>query len=201
MDVCVVFVVKTVVWNVTWRTKGFKQYKNGSKGKNPGQEKKIENRNVMCTFPSVYIEQFKSDSGHNLPFIPREERSLHWVCAVSERSVLFLKRSTLLRWDFKACVRRRYIWHTYERSLSIVYSCAFVHSVQASFDFSPVGININWQCIIACQCNVCLFLREYFLGHKGGRCVGLRTLPPSCADCLKICEPQPPGTLRVCSGM
>jgi hypothetical protein len=25
---------------VTWRTKGFKQYKNGSKGKNPGQGKK-----------------------------------------------------------------------------------------------------------------------------------------------------------------
>jgi hypothetical protein len=31
MDVCVVFVV---------RTKGFKQYKNGSKRKNPGQAKK-----------------------------------------------------------------------------------------------------------------------------------------------------------------
>jgi hypothetical protein len=29
---------------------------------------------------------------------------------------------------------------------------------------------------------------------KCGRCVGL-TLPPSCADCLEICEPQPPGTL------
>jgi hypothetical protein len=24
-----------------------------------------------------------------------------------------------------------------------------------------------------------------FLGGKGGRCVGLTTLPPSCADCLK----------------
>jgi hypothetical protein len=31
---------------------------------------------------------------------------------------------------------------------------------------------------------------------KGGRCVGLTTLPPSYADCLKIWEPQPPGTLR-----
>jgi hypothetical protein len=26
--------------------------------------------------------------------------------------------------------------------------------------------------------------QEYFLGSKGGRCVGLTTLPPSCADCL-----------------
>jgi len=33
------------------------------------------------------------------------------------------------------------------------------------------------------------------LGGKGDRCVGLTTLPPSCADCLEIWEPQPPGTL------
>jgi len=25
--------------------------------------------------------------------------------------------------------------------------------------------------------------QEYFLGGKGGRCVKLTTLPPSCADC------------------
>jgi hypothetical protein len=40
--------------------------------------------------------------------------------------------------------------------------------------------------------------QEYFLLRKGGRCVGLTTLPPSCADCLEIWEPQPPGTLRAC---
>jgi hypothetical protein len=28
--------------------------------------------------------------------------------------------------------------------------------------------------------------QEYFLGGKGGWCVGLTTLPPSCADCLEI---------------
>ena len=37
---------------------------------------------------------------------------------------------------------------------------------------------------------------EYFLGSKGGRCVGLTTLPPSCAACLEIWEPLLPGTLR-----
>ena len=42
--------------------------------------------------------------------------------------------------------------------------------------------------------------REYFLGDKGGRCVGL-TLPLSCAECLEIWEPQPPGILRVCLGL
>jgi len=35
---------------------------------------------------------------------------------------------------------------------------------------------------------------------KDGRGVGLITLPPSYADCLEIWEPQPPRTLRVCSG-
>jgi len=36
---------------------------------------------------------------------------------------------------------------------------------------------------------------------KGGRCVGLTTLPPSCAKCLEIWEPQPPGTLRASPGL
>ena len=43
--------------------------------------------------------------------------------------------------------------------------------------------------------------QECFLGGKGGRFVGLTTLPPSCADCLEIWEPQPPGTLRACPGL
>ena len=38
-------------------------------------------------------------------------------------------------------------------------------------------------------------------GVKGGRCVGLTTLPPSCADCPEIWEPQTSGTLRVCLGL
>jgi len=38
--------------------------------------------------------------------------------------------------------------------------------------------------------------QEYFLGVKGGRCVGLTTLPPSCDECLEIWESQPPGTLK-----
>jgi hypothetical protein len=37
--------------------------------------------------------------------------------------------------------------------------------------------------------------QDYILGGKGGRCVGLTALPPSCADCLEIRERQPPGTL------
>jgi hypothetical protein len=44
--------------------------------------------------------------------------------------------------------------------------------------------------------------QEYLLGGggKGGRCVGLTTLPPSSTDCLEIWEPQPSGTLKACPG-
>ena len=38
----------------------------------------------------------------------------------------------------------------------------------------------------------------YFRECKGGRCVGLTTLPPSSADCLEFWEPQPLENLRSC---
>jgi hypothetical protein len=41
----------------------------------------------------------------------------------------------------------------------------------------------------------------YYLEGKCGRCVGLTNLPPSCADCLEIWEPQTSGTLRACPGL
>jgi len=36
---------------------------------------------------------------------------------------------------------------------------------------------------------------------KGGQCLGLTTLQPSCVDLLEIWEAQPPGTLRTCPGL
>jgi hypothetical protein len=36
---------------------------------------------------------------------------------------------------------------------------------------------------------------------KGGQCVGLTTLPNSCADSLEIRQLQSPGNLRVCPGL
>jgi len=43
--------------------------------------------------------------------------------------------------------------------------------------------------------------QEYFLGSKGGRCVGLTTVPQSCASVWKFWERQHPGTLRACPGL
>jgi hypothetical protein len=35
----------------------------------------------------------------------------------------------------------------------------------------------------------------------GSWCKGLTILPPSCADCLEIWEPQSPGTIKACPGV
>jgi hypothetical protein len=42
--------------------------------------------------------------------------------------------------------------------------------------------------------------RNIFWG-KGGRCLGMTTLLPSCTDCLKIWETQPPRSLRAYNGI
>jgi hypothetical protein len=44
-------------------------------------------------------------------------------------------------------------------------------------------------------------IRNISWGSKGGQCIGLTTLSPSCANCLEIWVPQPPGTLRACTGI
>jgi hypothetical protein len=41
----------------------------------------------------------------------------------------------------------------------------------------------------------------YLLEGKDGRCVEMTTLPPSCADCQEIWEPQLPGALRGCTAI
>jgi hypothetical protein len=46
-------------------------------------------------------------------------------------------------------------------------------------------------------------LMSISLWGKGGRCVGLKALPPSRADCHEIWKPQtqPSGTVQVCTGI
>ena len=57
-------------------------------------------------------------------------------------------------------------------------------------DFQKVSVTIQFDR------NVQNKSQEYLLGGKGGRCVELTTLPPSCADCLEIlgasntCKPK-----------
>jgi len=44
-------------------------------------------------------------------------------------------------------------------------------------------------------------IRNISWGGTGGRCVGMTTLQPSCADYPEIWEPQLPGTLWACPGL
>ena len=49
-----------------------------------------------------------------------------------------------------------------------------------------------------------LSTRNISWGAKGGRCVGLTTLPPSCADCLEIWGLnllEPSGPVQACNGI
>jgi hypothetical protein len=42
------------------------------------------------------------------------------------------------------------------------------------------------------------------MGVKAGQYIRLTTLPPSCADCLEICEPEalePTGPVQACTGI
>ena len=48
---------------------------------------------------------------------------------------------------------------------------------------------------------VYVYIYIYIYAGKGGRCVGLTTLPPSRADCLEMWEPQPLGNFRTCPGL
>lgn len=41
--------------------------------------------------------------------------------------------------------------------------------------------------------------QEYFLGDEGGWCSGLTASLYSCANCLKLWDLAPPGTLRACN--
>ena len=45
------------------------------------------------------------------------------------------------------------------------------------------------------------WVSRIFPGGKGGRCLVLTTLQPSCADCLETRVPQLPGTLKACTGL
>jgi hypothetical protein len=75
-----------------------------------------------------------------------------------------------------------------------------IHFYHTASREAPFNAALNWDSYVTCNASNRNEDQEYFLGGKGSRCVGLTTLPPSCADCLEIWEPQPPGTLRASPG-
>jgi hypothetical protein len=95
----------------------------------------------------------------------------------------------------------RFLYITPEMSKRAVKKClnvpSYIMKAYLPFILKFVIFLIFFEDLVSAQCIVeisaCLIVPI--------RCVGLTTLPPSCADCLKIWEPQPPGTLRDCQGL
>jgi hypothetical protein len=107
--------------------------------------------------------------------------------------------------DFRSCrsswfYARSWEWLGGTRWRSWLRHCATSRKVAGSITDGVTGI-FHWHNSFG-RPGIDSGVTEIFPGGvKGGRWVGLTTLPPSCADCLEIWEPQPPGTLRACPGL
>jgi hypothetical protein len=97
----------------------------------------------------------------------------------------------------------RYIFICYEDTWWRSWSrhCATTRKVASSIPDSVTGI-FHWNNPSGRTMDLGLTqpltemsIRNISWRGKGGRCVGLTNLPPSCADCLEMWEPQPPETL------
>ena len=92
-------------------------------------------------------------------------------------------------------------WHTWLRH------CATSEKVEGSIPDGVIGIFHRHNppsrpmALGSTQPLTEVSSRNISWGGKGGRCVRLITLPPSCADCLEIWKPQPPGALRASPGL
>ena len=92
-------------------------------------------------------------------------------------------------------------------AVSQVLCCATNRKVAGSIPAGVIGI-FHWHKILSIALwpwgwlsLLQKWVPEILPWGKGGRWVGLKTVPSSCADCLEIWEPQIPGTLRVCPGL
>ena len=132
---------------------------------------------------------YRQGGGRSLTRTQRPQ--INWVCFLLLRDVLTFHPCPrgVTRWP--SWLRHRAISRKFRGSIPDGVMAIF-HSHNPSRPHYGPGVdsvsNINEY-------------QEYFLGGKGGRCVGLTTLLHSCADCLEIWEPQPRGTLRACPGL
>jgi hypothetical protein len=90
------------------------------------------------------------------------------------------------------------------RGGTVIWGTATSRKVVASILDGVTGI-FHWHnpsCQHYCPWDWLSLLQKWvpgiFLWGKGGRCLELRNLPPSCVVCLEIWEPQTTGTLRAC---
>jgi hypothetical protein len=125
------------------------------------------------------------------------KRNLVWVCqfAVARLQPTDITRTQYTK--FHCAVTRWCSW---------LRHCATNRKVAGSIPDGIIGI-FNWHnpsgrtMALGLTQPLTEMGTRYISWGKGSRWIGLTTLPPSCADCLKIWEPQPSGTLRVWQGL
>ena len=118
----------------------------------------------------------------------------------------YLRQHFWYKWRIKPVILKYLMcWGTRWRSW--LRHCATSRKVTGSIPNGFSGI-FHWHNpssrIMALGCTQPLTemsTRNISWGGKGNRCVRLTTLPPSCAECLEIWEPQLPGNLRACPGL
>ena len=115
----------------------------------------------------------------------------------------------LYSYSYKICKKKKktrsyfIFWGTRWRSW--LRHCATSRKVAVRFPMVSLELfiwhNPSGRTMVLTQPLTEMSIKNISWGGKGGRCVGLTNLSPSCADCLEIWEPQPPGILRVCPGL
>jgi hypothetical protein len=88
--------------------------------------------------------------------------------------------------------KERYTWR--------LKKCATRQKVARSIPDGVIGI-FYWRNSSSRIMNLESTLPLIEMRDKGGHCVGMTTLPTSCADILEIWEVQTLGTLRACPGL
>ena len=136
--------------------------------------------------------------------IKSESFSLNVRCLPGDVDIVYVAEIEILSWALSYLHRRGTRWRSWLRH------CATSRKVLGSITDVVIGI-FHWnspsgftKTLGVDSASKRNEYQGYFLGRvggKGGRCVGLTTLLPSCADCFEICESQPPGILRAYPGL
>jgi hypothetical protein len=154
---------------------------------------------VICAFDLYLFLLFMSFSYYSLPCL----------CYVSH-PFYFTRYSHQLHSSFYCLFNFLSVYSYFPLifSYSLSLMSLFLYTIPLSISFLPtffhssfISYTFLFHCTTSRKASNRNEYQEYLLGGKGGRCVGLTTLQPSCADCLESWESQPPGTLGTCQGL
>jgi hypothetical protein len=135
----------------------------------------------------LLVGYYQIGFGRNLTFVLRIPKStkMSWYCFFNSRSTSSAWGHATAQW-LRHCATNRKVARSIPNGITGIFHW-----------HNPFGRTMN---LGSTQTPTEMSTRNIY-GGKDGRCLGLTTLPPSCADCLKIWEPQPAGTLRACQGV